>query len=342
MRKSRFIVIRIWMDSILKQTIWLGVLFLAVACTRNLPPTTPAPPTALSAEANAPAQPQTEPNETAIASQTGADAPEGEIEWAARVNDQLILLETYQKQVSQFEQTLVSQGVDPNSAEGQAAIRQVQRQVLDALVDQAIIEQAAMQLGITISEETLESKVQESIAQGQGQAQFEAWLVANQLSLPEFKETLRFQLIANQLFEQVTAEIPATAEQIQLRQILVGDEATARQIIEQLKTGADFAELATTYSLDQSNRENGGSLGWFPRGANLVPPEIEEIAFSLQVNEVSGPIKTPLGFHIIQLEAKEAERLLTPEMLPVLKEQRFRAWLVERRSSESIEKFVTP
>jgi parvulin-like peptidyl-prolyl isomerase len=315
------------------------------ACTQNLPAT-----------AAPPAIPQTEvieagPEATSLATQSEEGAvissevvSENGLALAAKVNDQPIFLETYQKQVHQFEQTLQAQGLDLASEEGQTTLGQIQRQVLDALIDQAIIEQEAAQLGISVSEETIETKAQESVTQGQGQEQFEAWLVANNLTYEEFKDTIRFQTIANQMFEQITSNVSESAEQIELRQILVADEATARTIIEQLKTGVDFATLAQEYSLDESNRDakRGGSLGWFPRQAGLVPPNVEEIAFSLQQNEVSGPIKTPLGFHIIQLQNRETDRPLKIEMLQALKEQLFTAWLMERRAASTIEKFVTP
>lgn len=259
---------------------------------------------------------------------------------AARVNAQPILLETYERQLSQVKQTLTNQGIDPNSPAGQEQLAQVQQQILEALIDQTIIEQEASKLGLSISEETVEAKVQESVAQRQDPAQFETWLAENQLSYEEFKATLRFQLLANQMFEQVTRDIPASAEQIQLRQILVADEPTARELIEQLKIGVNFAELAQTHSLDASSRANGGDLGWFSPGLGLVPPEVETIAFSLQPGEVSGPIQSSLGLHIIQLQAKET-RPLSPEMIQALKQQRFTEWLSERRALSDIERFVT-
>jgi foldase protein PrsA len=265
---------------------------------------------------------------------------EGARPLAARVNDQPIFLDTYEMQVAQLEQALKAQGTDTTSEQGQEALTQIKRQVLDSLIDQLIIEQQADKLGITVTEETLEAKTQESIAQGPGQAQFEEWLAANNLTVETFKETLRSQLIANQMFEYITNDVPETAEQVQIRQILVPDEATARTIIEQLKTGADFALLAQEQSLDESSRANGGNIDWFPQGIGLVPPEVETIAFSLQPGEIHGPIKTALGFHIIKLENREIERPLTPEMHQALKQQTFVNWLTEQRSLTTIEKYI--
>ena len=341
-------------------TFLIFIIFLT-ACTRNLPPEvsslsepTGVAPAATDSQSEPEAlvvgdevpdnevvgqEEESFPAETSTETTNENASVENGLPLAARVNKQPIYLDTFEKQITQFEQTLIAQGTDLSSDEGQDRLTQVQRQVLDALIEQTILEQEASKLNITISDEDLEATAQENI--NQGQARFEAWLAENDLTYEEFKETLRFQLIANQLFEQVTADISESADQILLRQILVADEAIARDIIAQLKVGVSFIELAENHSIDESNRANGGTLGWFPQGAGLIPPEVEALAFTLQQNEVSGPIKTALGFHIIQLQEREAERPLKTEMLQALKQQQFTNWLLERRASSTIEKFVT-
>ncbi len=287
-----------------------------------------------------PDEPREQPPPTGEQEAVSGRAFEDNLPLAARVNNQPIFLDTYQKQVAQMVQALEAQGLDLATESGQETLGQVQRQVLQALIDQRIIEQQAGKLGLTVTEAMLEARIQESIAQGQGQDQFEAWLAANNLTYEEFKDTLRAQLIANQVFEQITGHVPETAEQIQLRHIQVADEATARAIVEQLKNGADFATLARAQSLDESSRANGGDLGWFPRRLGPIPPAVEAMAFSLQPGQVSGPIQSPLGFHVIKLEHKEAERPLTNEMLQALKKQIFTDWLREQQSSTTVERFI--
>ena len=339
-------IYRMFTKSISKSSLILALLSLLSACTLNTP------------QINSPAEASVAPVEQIVSSEAvnGEPAPvanetltkngqadkavENGLRVAARVNDQPIFEDAYQKQVTQFKQSLIAQGVDLDSESGQAQLAQIRQQVLNTLVDQVIIEQAAERQGISLSAEQLEAKAQESAAQGPDRAQFEAWLAANNLTYDDFKETLRVQLIANQLFEQITSTVADSSEQIQLRQILVADEATAKTIIEQLKNGADFAELAQTASLDESSRDNGGALGWVPHGIGLVPPEVEAIAFSVQPPQVSGPIPSPLGFHIIQVQAKETERPLELGMLQALKEQYFITWLTEQRSASTIEKFI--
>jgi peptidyl-prolyl cis-trans isomerase C len=89
--------------------------------------------------------------------------------------------------------------------------------------------------------------------------------------------------------------------EIQTRQIVVKTEQEAREIQARIAKGEDFAELAKKYSLDPSARASGGDIGYHPKGT-LLPP-YEEAAFKLEkVGQVSGPVKTPLGYHVIKLE----------------------------------------
>ncbi len=317
----------------MKHILLLFFSLIFVACTQDVPK-----PISTAAETQAETANEIETTGASVSDTEIASTSNDTI--VAIVNDQPILLKTYQKQIAQFEQTLQAQGTDLESETGQAALRQINNQVLDALIDQVLIEQAASEQGISIAEDVLAEKIRESVEQGGGEAQFETWLEANSLTNEEFRDTLRFQLTANQMFEVITQDIPDTAEQIQLRQIVVTTDETARSIIDQLKAGVDFGELAQEYTIDESNRESGGALDWFPRGAGLVPPEIEDIAFSLNPDEVSGPIQSPLGFHIIQLQNREENRSLKTEMLQALKDQFFTNWLREQRAASVIEKFV--
>ena len=84
---------------------------------------------------------------------------------------------------------------------------------------------------------------------------------------------------------------------IRAAHILVKTEAEALDILQQLHNGASFEELARKYSLDPSAR-NGGDLGYFGKGDLL--PKFEEAVFNLKPGEISGVVKTSLGYHIIK------------------------------------------
>jgi peptidyl-prolyl cis-trans isomerase C len=89
-------------------------------------------------------------------------------------------------------------------------------------------------------------------------------------------------------------------QEVHARHILVGSEAEAKEIAERLKNGEDFATVAKEKSKD-TNAE-GGDLGFFARGQMLKP--FEDAAFALDVGEISGPVQTQFGWHIIKVEEK--------------------------------------
>ncbi|WP_428909391.1 peptidylprolyl isomerase [Niallia sp. Krafla_26] len=92
---------------------------------------------------------------------------------------------------------------------------------------------------------------------------------------------------------------------IKARHILVEDEETAKEVKSKLDAGEKFEDLAKEYSKD-GTAEKGGDLGWFGPGAMV--PEFEEAAYALDVNEISEPVQSQFGFHIIQVtEKKEKE-----------------------------------
>jgi peptidyl-prolyl cis-trans isomerase C len=102
--------------------------------------------------------------------------------------------------------------------------------------------------------------------------------------------------------------------------ILVETEEEGNSIIVKLKEGSDFAKLAADHSIDTSNAGNGGSLGFFSRG-NMVP-EFEDAAFSLEVGEVSGLVKTQFGYHIIKVtDKKEGTQLGFEQAAELIKRQ---------------------
>ena len=87
------------------------------------------------------------------------------------------------------------------------------------------------------------------------------------------------------------------AEKIRCAHILVEKESVAKQILEKLNNGGDFAKLAEEYSIDGSRRR-GGDLGFFGRG--VMVKEFENASFALKPGEVSGIVKTQFGYHLIK------------------------------------------
>jgi peptidyl-prolyl cis-trans isomerase SurA len=91
----------------------------------------------------------------------------------------------------------------------------------------------------------------------------------------------------------------------------------AKSLLDSLKAGADFAELAKKYSEDPASAKHGGDLGYVKRG--VFYPEFESAAFSLEVGQISDVVETPVGFHIIQLLDKRGESIHTRHILIKIK-----------------------
>ncbi len=256
---------------------------------------------------------------------------------AALVNGEPISVEYYQRQVSQVEAFFAQEGLDPQSTEGQERLAQVRRQVLEQMIDLELITQAAANMGISISDQELESKIQEITEQSGGQDQFVQALQDTGTSYDDFRQMLLDQLLSDAVFSTVTGSIPSMAEQVHARHILLATREQAEEVLTRLQGGEDFSFLAREYSEDVSSRERGGDMGFFPRG--IMPSELEEAAFSLQIADVSEVVESQFGFHILQVLEKE-EREISPETLEDLRQQSFMEWLQEQRQGATIQRFV--
>ncbi len=91
-------------------------------------------------------------------------------------------------------------------------------------------------------------------------------------------------------------------EEARARHILVESEAKAKDIFEKIAHGEDFARMAKEFSKDTGSKEEGGDLGYFSRGQMV--PQFEEAAFKLKPGEMSQPVQSQFGWHIIKLEDK--------------------------------------
>lgn len=141
------------------------------------------------------------------------------------------------------------------------------------------------------------------------------------------------QLYREKLQAEIIQDLPATDEQVWARHILVETEEEANSIYERLQNGEDFTELAKELSLDTGSGANGGDLGWFGRGAMVAP--FEEAAFSLEIGEISEPVKSDFGYHIIQVLGHQ-ENPLNATQFEQKKETEFTDWLTAFREDADI------
>lgn len=145
-------------------------------------------------------------------------------------------------------------------------------------------------------------------------------------------------ILREKLEEVLTADLPSVETQVRARHILVVDSVTAENMIERLKNGADFAELAREFSTDTGSGAQGGDLGWF--GKNAMIPEFEAAVFALENpgDFTLEPVQSTFGFHIIQLMGKR-EIPLTGDALQQAKDVAFQQWLTTAREEYGVETF---
>jgi parvulin-like peptidyl-prolyl isomerase len=112
--------------------------------------------------------------------------------------------------------------------------------------------------------------------------------------------------------------------------------ALAQELRNRLLAGEDFAALALEYSADPSNASTGGDLGWFGRGQMV--PEFDEVVFSLPLNEVSEPVQTQFGYHLIEVLERDDNRPKDEFQLQQERQQAFQTWLQEQKLAINIER----
>ena len=234
---------------------------------------------------------------------------------------------------------MVARGQDLKKPEGQKLLSVMRRQILEDMINLILIEEAAAKQGVAVADKEVKATADKSIEDGGGRTGFEKWLKDTGQTEADYVEMIRVQLITEAIGNKVTGKLPDKAPQVHARHILLNDEKTANKVFEEVKAGKDFAALAKKYSQDQSNKDKGGDLGWFPRGT--YPSEMEDVAFWLKPKQASRPIKDSFeSWHIIQVLEKSNSRALTKEQKHALSAAAFGRWLAEQRLGAQIERYI--
>lgn len=297
----------------MRRLIALSLLLISLVACRATPAATAIAPTNSKTTSTPPSTTTAEPSATATVSATPIPA-------ALRVNGEAVPLDEFQASLVQLEQA--QSNLDPAERRQRA---------LDDLVDQTLLAQTAFENGFTLDDAALQQRIDLLTAQmGDAQALI-SWQTKMGYSDESFRRALRRADAAAWMRDQILASVPAEAEQVHARQILLRTEEGARRVEQSAKTpGTNFATLAAGYDL-----VTRGDLYWFPRGY-LNEPAVEEAAFALQPGEISGVIKSGIGYHVLQVVAKEV-RPLSADARLVLQRKALASWLAEKRQTAQVD-----
>jgi len=202
--------------------------------------------------------------------------------------------------------------------------------MLTALTNEQIIKLEAPQYIGDVTQEDIDQALR-GIARGESEtiseSEFKEWyrqqLNETELSNSEFREHVATNLLAARLHEYLAARVPTVAGQVHLHAIIVETYEDAEKTRARWEAGEDFADLAREVSMDEQSGEEGGDIGWWPRGVN---PWFDQ-GFNLSVGEVSQPLPTEVGFFLLMVSERADAREIDEDSLQVLRGKVLEDWL---------------
>ncbi|MEJ2413289.1 MAG: peptidylprolyl isomerase [Anaerolineales bacterium] len=214
------------------------------------------------------------------------------------------------------------------SAVGRDLTEDDQQIVINQLINLTLLAQAAKTEGFQIADSVLDERIAALNPESQP---LDEWLATNGFTLDSFRVYLKRSLEAAWMRDEIIADVPEEMDQIHAQQMLFYDLTSAQLAQQDLEDGLDFSQLASTY-----DPQTKGDLGWFPEGF-LTVPELDPILFSLEVGETSDIIETEIGYHIIKVIDKQANRPLDPAIRQILQEKALDDWIDRRWKLSTIE-----
>ncbi len=195
--------------------------------------------------------------------------------------------------------------------------------LVESLTEAMVLEQAIRKNAVTVTPDEVDKRLMQARADYDADG-LEQALEESEQALAEFKRNTRGLLLLERLFqEQVYARVAVTdeelvryheahakafeqGEQVHALQLVVKTQEEARKLLQKVRDGKRFGELAMKYSLSP-DATVGGDLGWFERG--VMPSKFDEVCFSLGKGESSGVVESEYGYHLFKVVDRRAARV---------------------------------
>jgi peptidyl-prolyl cis-trans isomerase C len=242
---------------------------------------------------------------------------------AATVNSEGITVADYTAELARYKSA--QQALNKNISDADAS-----KTVLEDLIAQVLLEQAAKAAGYEITDSALQSRIDALTSQLGGADKLSKWESDHGYTDASFRIDLKSSIEAAWMRDKIINAVPTTADQVHVQQILLYNANDAQSVLQQLQGGADFNKLAAQYDPNAH-----GDLGWFPKGY-LLDPNVEQAAFSLQVGQTSGVIQTGVGYDIIKVLARDAQHPLSPDAYLAMQQQALKNWVTQQRAQAAV------
>lgn len=268
---------------------------------------------------------------------------------AARVNGEVIKKSELDAQVDKLKEQYPQMF---EGADGEGRLIDFQQRLLDNMINNVLIRQAAKDAGVKVTDADVKKKIEELKAGFSTQDQFDQALAQAGMDVATLESQISDQLVTEQLIATLNKDTEVSdkeiteyfdtnkaqfAEQaaVHAAHILFDakDKATGEKVLAELKAGGDFAALAKQYSKDPASGANGGDLGW---PTTPYDTDFQAAADKLKVNEISGLIETQFGWHIIKLLEKREDR---QKPLDEVKDQ-IKQIIVQQRNADAYQTFL--
>jgi len=283
---------------------------------------------------------------------------------AGKVNGKEITMAEVDKKLAQL---VGEHGELLQGAEGEQMKEDLKHRILDQLIDMELVLQEADKRNIKVSDKEIDDKIKDLMLQFgiEDDKALQESLKQQNMTMAQLKKEIADRVKIEKLGEEVTKGLKVTDKEIEeyynknkeryktedqvlASHILVQDEEEAKRILKEIKDGADFAKLAKENSIDPGSKDNGGQMDWADK--DKFVPEFAEASWKLEPGQISDPVKTSYGYHIIKLGDKrpanqrqlaEVKDDIEGQILNEKKREAFVKWLEDTKKKADIKKYLT-
>ncbi len=256
---------------------------------------------------------------------------------AERVNGSFVTYSNYLFEVNSIKHYYLSQTgpdnkptIDFNTTDGKKKLKELQRQELKRLQQEAIVKQLASKHNVKVTDKDIDKQVEQITKSAGGEAKvkdvlkkFYGW------NMGDLRSKIKMQLLQQKVAEKIQSD-PKLAAQA---------KAKADDVLKKVNANGDFAALAKQHSQD-SSAANGGDLGFFGKGQMVKP--FEDAAFGQEPGQVSKLVKTQFGYHIIKTIEFNADKSQVHAAHILIKTVDFDQFLKDEVAKAKVNQFIHP